>query len=154
MKRETQGVGWSQNYSHLHFVLSAIWNCGAASVERRITKLWFITGLVDGQISTEGEATHLAKSWLEGLLNKLVTKRQKGARATAMTTAERTCISHKEKEKFCTLCTFRSCSRPINDVEWAVLQLCGRPVFTWWRKFLISSFCHHTAHHDTNFIPR
>lgn len=80
-------------------------------------KLWFITGLVDGLISTEGEATHLAKSWLEGLLNKLVTKREKGARATAMTTAERTCISHKEKEKFCTLCTFRSCSRPINDVE-------------------------------------
>ena len=48
------------------------------SVERWNTKLWFITGLVEGQISTEEEVTHLAKSWL-GLLNKLVPKRQKGA---------------------------------------------------------------------------
>lgn len=69
MKRETQRVGWSQNYSHLHFVLS---------VERWNTKLWFITGLVEGQISTEEEVTHLTKSWL-GLVNKLVPKRQKGA---------------------------------------------------------------------------
>lgn len=69
-------------------------------MERWNNKLWFITGLVEGQISTEEEATHLAKSWLEGLLNKLVTKRQKGARATAMTTAERTCISHKKKRSF------------------------------------------------------